>query len=207
MGDTNSQEAAADEGAVEQKQPDRAGKIAFFAVVGAIVVGTMLFGGDKEAGGAAEVSAALTVSLPDEATALYDAYTATATPCRLLAQTAGRRMNEGVDVMTAYRAVSEAEAACTEAASKVSSLDPPKGADEATQKAFEELLDACMLAHWAKARGLGKLGKILDGNGRPSLVQETQEQLALGVEGAQACHSGLAELVQRVGGVAPIYEG
>jgi hypothetical protein len=80
-----------------------------------------------------------------------------------------------ITAVTAYEAVSRSRAACDEAQTKIATLKNPSGLPEASQKALDEGALSCFGATSNRTAALDLMLKILDGEGKPSLVNEMRD--------------------------------
>jgi hypothetical protein len=86
------------------------------------------------------------------------------------------RVTQGkMTAVTAYEAVSRSRAACDEAKTTLATLKNPSGLPEASQKALDEGALSCFGATSNRTAALDLMLKILDGEGKPSLVNEMRD--------------------------------
>lgn len=120
-----------------------------------------------------------------------------------------RRAAEALGTGNAYAAFAPtqaAAAACEDAWMKISAIDLPRSAKGEARKSLKEAIDVCEAAAYAKREALKSLLKVIDGDQRPSVMNEVTSEMERGKNGAMMCVIGFMAAAEEAGLVLPELE-
>lgn len=165
-------------------------------VAGAVLaaIGSPSSGGANKADAKAVPSAPTkpTVSpkeqLTQESKALWIHLHETMEPCDAATKDVQDIPKHASDAYQAYSVVKDAQEACENVSGKISALKPPPSAQGDVRKAFEDALEECSTAYFARSAAFSKVATVLDGDDRPSAVVEARK----GVDAASVLGMGCA---------------
>ncbi len=131
---------------------------------------------------------------------LWDQVTVQVSACdqasKNVAQVAGRRNPSIYDL---YPMVQEANGVCRAAGSRVRDLDVPDVIPRQHREAFAKALKTCSDAYYVKASAFDSMGKVLNGDARPSAVTEAREASEAAQAGTMLCGVGFLQAVTGAG--------
>lgn len=139
-------------------------------------------------------------TLPQDSTAMIDAFHDLVAPCDAAAQVAQASLGPTGNVREAYATAKHAEAICTQVSMDLMSIKPPAGARGDVKQAFDQALSDCGAAYGSKRSAYGELAKLIDSDQRPSAVAKVTEELEFTRTFAVRCESGLINAVEKAGG-------
>jgi len=138
---------------------------------------------------------------------LYDRALAIARPCDRANSAAADKLtavSKGkATVFDAYGLASTAEQACTAAWQEMGDLKAPDTLPGATRDKLGETLERCELSYYSRKESLEILMKFLDGEQRPSIVQEYKDETESAQTGVLLCVAGLIQAGGEVGAEIP----
>lgn len=143
---------------------------------------------------------ATVATLPQDSTAMIDAFHDLVAPCDAAAQVAQASLGPTGNVREAYATAKHAEAVCTQVRMDLMSIRPPAGATGELKKAFDQALGDCSTAYSAKRSAYGELAKLIDGDQRPSAVAKVTEEIEFARTFSVRCEGGLEGAVEKAGG-------
>jgi hypothetical protein len=150
----------------------------------------------------AEPDASPSPDLRQQATDLWNGFSAAVATCDDAGDRAKTAMKEG-DRIVAYTASAAARDACLETPHSIRKLAPPPAADSQTQARFRETLDNCVSAYAAKWGSYRRMVGILDGDDRPSKIADAERMMDLANAGLAQCVPTMMTLIREAGAVAP----
>jgi len=104
-----------------------------------------------------------------------------------VADVAGRRNPNVYDL---YSQVTQADTICSEAASNVGRISVPDTIPSAKRAKFKEAIETCRNAYYAKASAFDQMSKVLNGDVRPSAVNEAKQASEAAQAGSMLCAIG-----------------
>lgn len=140
---------------------------------------------------------ATVATLPQDSTAMIDAFHDLVAPCDAAAQVAQASLGPTGNVREAYSTAKHAEAVCTQVRMDLMRLKPPAGARGDVKKAFDQALSDCAAAYGSKRSAYGELAKLIDGDQRPSAVAKVTEEMEFTRTFAVRCEAGLTSAVEK----------
>ncbi len=122
----------------------------------------------------------------DEFIQRYRQMLAAAKVCDEASETLGKAANSGSQLAT-YQAAQGGRDACRAAAGTIGELDAPEDLPDAGEAAFDKAKDTCRNAYIYRQLGMEKAMQAADGDARPSVVSEMQENMKTGQAGTLLC--------------------
>lgn len=98
------------------------------------------------------------------------------------------------DLVFAYRAADQTEGNCLSVPRKIREIEVPSALSEQDQKAATEALKACENTYLAKWDGAKTMKAALDGDTRPSVLANMQDNAEMVQRGTLACAAGLTAI-------------
>lgn len=185
-----------------QKGDKKNGLIGCAAViVGVLLLGTCMDGGDKEAGDAANPVATKTGDPKRDVIALYKSVLSITATCDAAGSAMAKVMQRG-DLVPAYRAADETENACLGTGSEIRKIEVPESITGEHRKTLEDALEACDTAYVMKWAGARKLKDVVNGDAKPSDVVELEDMASQFQRGQMLCIAGLAAAATSLGATA-----
>lgn len=166
--------------------------------------------GDRERRSAAEKksrddasaaeAARLKPAMTQAATELWNRINSTVSQCDAISERvsaeAGRR---NPSPYTLYPLVESADSICSSEALEVRRLTVPDAIPSRYRGAFEEAIETCSNAYFAKSSAYESMAKVLDGNTRPSAVSAAQQNAQRAQAGVMLCGLGFVKAANDAG--------
>lgn len=189
------------EAKAKRKKEKLAGGIGCLALI--LITGTCVavIGGEEDdsSGPAPAVASAVTKT---EIVKLYRDVLQASNPCdgayTAVAESL-QRIGKGGTVVDAYARADEAEHICLTASGNMQRLKVPKGLPATPGKTLKEAMDSCegmVTMRWAS---LGTMKKALDGDDRPSVINDYYKEADAGEARTIACVTGLMQGADQAG--------
>ncbi len=106
-------------------------------------------------------------------------------------------------IFEAYRPARAAQEACEASWLAIGRLRPPSSLPRARRDQAGEAIDACQMAYYLRKESLETMMEVLDGDQRPSVVENYREQAEGAQSGILACVSRLASVGISIGADIP----
>jgi hypothetical protein len=135
-------------------------------------------------------------TLRQETQALWNALVKTTAPCDAAAKEVGTATASG-DVYSAYPVVKRGETVCQEAWLATRSLSAPASSTGEVEELFEKAIKTCSQASFARSSAFESMLKVIDGDSRPSAVNEAKEALTTAGMGPAACVAGMMAAAEK----------
>lgn len=110
------------------------------------------------------------------------------------------------DVYAAYPAVQRAEQECNRAMMLMRDIDPPKSAKGAVKRAFLDAREACSTTAFIKGQAMEKLGRVINGDARPSAVSDAKAEIENGQMANVSCIAKFAAAATAAGLTLPEFQ-
>lgn len=107
------------------------------------------------------------------------------------------------DVYAAFAPTKAAAAACEDVWLKMSTFELPRAAKGEVRKALKEAIDICETATYAKREALQGLMKVLDGDQRPSVMEQVTSEMERGKAATTMCGIAFMGVAEEAGLVLP----
>lgn len=108
----------------------------------------------------------------------------------------GRR---GASVYEAYPLAQQANRICSTAGTNVSRIPVPDEIPSSKRDAFKDALETCRNAYYAKSSAFDQMAKVLNGDMRPSAVNEARQAAERAEAGTALCGLGFLKAVNDAG--------
>lgn len=118
------------------------------------------------------------------------------TASKYVADVSARRNASVYDV---YPMVQQAQSTCSEAAGNVRRIDVPSTIPSSKRRLFKEAISACQNAYYAKASAFDQMGRVLNGDMRPSAVNDARQAADRAQAGTMLCAIGFMKAGQEAG--------
>ena len=105
----------------------------------------------------------------------------------------------GASVYDAYGKAQAGEKVCQESWLELGKLEPPDSIEGEAREKLTDTLKTCELAYFARKNSLGTMAKFIDGDQRPSMMQQFKEDAERGQAGTMVCVAGLVTAASAVG--------
>ena len=110
------------------------------------------------------------------------------------------------DVYKAYPRIQRAVEVCRDASLDAYNVEVPRSAKGEIRKKLLDGRDACQMSIIAKQIAMESVGKVANGDGRPSAVSKAQEDMERSGQGALHCAVGFMSAANEAGLVLPEVE-
>lgn len=140
-----------------------------------------------------------------EFTAVWSDVKARMERCDAPTRRAAESLSTG-DVYAAFAPTQAAAAACEDVWMEMSSIELPRSAKGEVRKSLKEAIDVCETAAYAKREALKSLLKVIDGDQRPSVMNEVTSEMERGKNGTMMCGIGFMGVAEEAGLVLPELE-
>lgn len=111
------------------------------------------------------------------------------------------------NVYAAYPRIQNAVEACRDASLKAYDVEIPRSAKGEVRKKLQKAREACQMSIISKQIAMESVGKVANGDGRPSAVSKAQDDMEQSGQGALRCVVGFMAAASEAGLVLPETEG
>ena len=139
------------------------------------------------------------VKLQAEAKGLWAGILSAAKPCDDASSKVAKSFSNSSNAYALYPVVKSAKDICLATSMALGDLKPPASASGEVLEGFEKALDECKTTYGTRSYALGQVLDVVNGEGRPSDVQEAVEAMEIGNQAPLRCVAQFASALGKTG--------